>query len=229
MPTKCFWMDRTGKGEVALRRYHDPGETHEWTCEGGWHDAANWIDKRVDYTVELRTFNDGDRQPVYAFPLAESVFPAPKHSDKRWPKTCSRCDYEFTEDDKWQVFIEEIYVRADNGEERVLHWSMNPPKVPSAEWGAMWDAPWQQNIRGNPSKPDDGIWLMVRCPSITGRYGNDWAVDMQASGDGYWERKGDPREPETLAISPSIQTGDYHGFLGTNTAPASGWLSDHIG
>jgi hypothetical protein len=228
MPTQCFWLDHTGQGEVALRRYHPQETGAGWTCADGWHNAFVFIGERVPYA--LQEHRDEAGNAWWAYPLATDLFAEPAHDDPRWPVECQEgCGYRFTEDDQWQVWVSEVLRRADNGEERVMHWSMIPPGIPTVEPGGMWNAEWQRG-RGwtNPDKPDDGIFLMVRCPSISGRYGNDWGVDQQASSGGYWTRTGDPRTPGSLSVQPSIETGDYHGFLGSNGAPP-GVLSDHLG
>jgi len=173
MPTPCFWMDHTDTGEVALRRYHSQKESAGWTCEAGWHNAFVFINERVPYT--LAEHHDDSGNTWWAYPLATSVFPELAHDDSRWPTECQKgCGYRFTDDDQWQVWISEVMRRADNGEERVLHGSHIPPSIPTAEPGGLWNALWQRGGWTNPSKPDDGIWLMARCPSISGGYGNDW-------------------------------------------------------
>src|SRR2546430_16962592 len=136
------------------------------------------------------------------------------------------CGYRFTEADRWQVWGESLYRRADTGQLRVLHGTMCPPDVPTAEPGASWDAQWM----GNHYRGPDGICLMVRCPA-PGReasMGNDWLVDGPSSSGGRVARTGDPRACNVTA-NPSIaigfagQPGFYHGFL------TSGVLTDHIG
>jgi hypothetical protein len=229
MTTPCFWLDHTGVGEVALRRYHSSKSSPaKWTCEDEWHNSFVFINERVPYT--LQPHNDESGNTWWAFPLATDLYAEPVHDDPRWPTECGKgCGYQFTEEDNWQVWISEVMRRADNGEERVLHWSMIPLNIPTVEPGGMWNAEWMRG-RGwtNPDKPDDDIFLMVRCPSISGSYGNDWGVDHRASSGGYWTRTGDPRNPPTLSVTPSIQTGDYHGFLGSHGTPP-GHLSDHLG
>jgi hypothetical protein len=124
----------------------------------------------------------------------------------------------------WAHTIQEVFTRADDHQERLLHWNADHPTIPNAEPGALWSALWMRDsARVNPGKPDDSIWLAARCPSISGGYGNDWQVDAAASGGGFWTRTGDPRNPPSLSVTPSIQTGDYHGFL------TQGVFTDHVG
>ena len=82
--------------------------------------------------------------------------------------------------------------------------------------GAMWNAPWMRDT--DPAKSlckeyPDGLTLVVMTP------GGDWLVDGP-SYDGTqhhscpWTRTGDPMQPETLDVSPSIDIrGSYHGWL----------------
>jgi hypothetical protein len=223
-PVPCFWLDATGHGEVGLRRY-TPSRglaiRTGWTCDEGYHSVTNWITVRVPYTVELRSLTS--TAAWYCYPRAEEAFPPPPNDDPRWPAACA-CGYAFTDDDERQVFIQEVFTRADDHQERLLHWNADHPTIPNAEPGALWSALWMRDsARVNPGKPDDSIWLAARCPSISGGYGNDWQVDAAASGGGFWTRTGDPRNPPSLSVTPSIQTGDYHGFL------TQGVFTDHVG
>lgn len=91
--------------------------------------------------------------------------------------------------------------------------------------GAMLDATWWHDV---PSWVGaDGIALMVVLPpehhrSDNGEVdnrGNWWHVEGPSRGaDGHlngpgWARTGDPRNPPTLSVTPSINTCDYHGHL----------------
>jgi hypothetical protein len=77
----------------------------------------------------------------------------------------------------------------------------------------MFDATWHHNHWVGA----DGISLMVVCPPDLGdNRSNFWIPDGLASNSTEipgWTRTGDPRNPPTLTIRPSIQTGSYHGFL----------------
>jgi len=134
---------------------------------------------------------------------------APLHNDPRWPRKCE-CGYEFSEADEWQLFSENIYVRADNqpGEYSLRH----------APVGAMWDASWFPDSW----KGSDGRCLVVVTP------GGEWMIDSRASNctmpndnvHKCWVRHG---EPPNITVDKngvtcgagagSIQRGSYHGFL----------------
>lgn len=142
---------------------------------------------------------------------------APPHDDTRWPTRCAACGYTFAEDDVWQHGQHRLW--APPGSEascRPLH-----------EWGpgALYDATWYPDAwRGA-----DGIALVARCPN-----GMDWTVDHVSSSGGRWQRTGDPRQPGTLQVQPSIAIGEpgspsyYHGWLGVHGTPP-GHFSAHLG
>lgn len=212
-PWPCYWLERTGTAAVALRRYEQTGDGS--TCAGGWHEALAWTDDTVEWPLDAE----------WTHPLAESVYPAPAARSRRWPRECGDCGHRFTADARRQVWCEELF-DGPGDDPWTTHWRMTPPGCQRAGWGAMWDAPWTQRFRPNPDKPDDGVWLVVRCPF---RFGNDWQVDNASSSGGFWTRTGDPRDPPTLTVSPSIAIGQadrpgyYHGFL------QSGRLTAHVG
>jgi hypothetical protein len=57
----------------------------------------------------------------------------------------------------------------------------------------------------------------------------DWMVDAPSTSGGHWHRDGDPRDPPSLTVSPSIAAGEpgtpgyYHGHL------QAGQLTGHLG
>jgi len=114
--------------------------------------------------------------------------------DERWPTHCG-CGYEFIEDDHWQAYQEPVYVAADGRQALTSHAHGRRPTP-----GAMFDTFWRPEIR----KPD-GLAISVICPD-----GTIWCIDDRASSGGFWTREG---TPPVLTVSPSIQTGDYHGHL----------------
>ena len=207
-PVKTFWLERTDQVAVGLRRY-SRGEGGS-TCADGYHHA-------LVYTgLEPAEYRESNGYRTLA------IRPDVAHDDPRWPHTCAQlCGYEFTDDDQWQEWQEQVYRRTDTGELRVLHQSAPAPEAPAAEPGATWDAWWMpENWKGA-----DGIALMVRCPD-----GHDWHVDSRASNCGLpddnvhkcWVRHGDPRECRVTvdkngvtcsAGAGSIQTPNWHGFL----------------
>jgi len=204
MTTQTFWMERTDQVAVGLRRftYGDGG----YDCAHGHHHALVYTGlEPADYAPE------GYLAPR---PMVEN--------DPRWPSRCVSCDYEFTDEDEWQMWQEQVYRRTDTGELRVLHQSCGADELgaPSAEPGACWDAWWMPFSKG-----PDGMTLMVRCPD-----GHDWMVDSRASNCGLpdddvhrcWVRHGDPRQCHVTvdkdgltcsAGAGSIATPNWHGFL----------------
>lgn len=227
MTWQCFWMEDTGTAEVGLRCYHsEPGHTG-YTCADGYHAALVWLGVRLPR--ERTTWQTDQGVTIESFPMAERAYPVPA-DDSRWPATCQQCDYRFAYDDHRQVWAEQVYRRTDTGEERVLHCAHTPPGIPTAEPGAMWDGWWLRDFQRNPDKPDDGITLMVRCPNTDGTPGGqEWSPDRRSSSGGYWTRQGDPRDPSTLTVTPSIAIGEpskpnyYHSFL------TNGVLGNHLG
>lgn len=202
--TQTYWLERTDRVAVGLRRYVRAEQTG-WTCGEGWHDAS------VYTGTEPAAYDESGY-------LSHSSA-TPDESDPRWPTHCSRgCGYEFTPADHYQAWLSQLYRRSDTGELRVL--SHPTPEAPAAEPGACWDAWWLPESYQGP----DGICLVVRCPGD-----DDWMVDRQASnctrkGEPHqcWVRHGDPREcrvtvdkdGETCSAGAgSIQTGSWHGFL----------------
>jgi hypothetical protein len=224
MTWRCFWTEPTGEAEIGLRRYVARPAPDAWTCDAGWHEAFVWLGERRPYVPV--THEDGHS----AYPLASDVLRVRKN-DRRWPKTCDRCDYRFIDDDRKQVWAEALYRRTDTDELRVWH-NKPAPAAPIVEPGGMRDAWWLHGFSSalNPERPKDGIVLSVLCPYMTGESGGwDWSPDMRASSGGYWKRVGDPRNPPSLTVSPSIAIGPntspryYHGFL------QAGRLTDHVG
>lgn len=204
MGVQTFWLERTDQVAVGLRRYSHAGGG-DLTCAGGYHSALVYTGfEPADY---------GPEGYLEVRPMVET--------DPRWPTTCERCDYEFAEDDHWQMWQEQVYRRTDTGGLRVLHSGAPAPEAPAAEPGASWDAWWLPE----PYRGPDGIALMVRCPD-----GHDWLVDSRASNctlpdddvHQCWVRHGDPRECRITvdksgvtcsAGAGSIQTPNWHGFL----------------
>lgn len=204
---KTFWMEPAGVSRVALRRYTSAADLLADGCVAGWHEAHVWTGDEVPTIVDL-------------LGVQRSVFPV-EETDPRWPAICQGCGRPFEDGDERQVWTERLYRRADTGDLRVLHSKMQPPDVPMAEPGAMWDAVWIPE----PWRGPDGISLMVRCPRNDGGPGMcpDWPVDMPSTGSGgLWVRAGDPRAG-AVTVSPSIS-------IGKDQGPGSyhGWLQDGV-
>lgn len=217
----CFWLERTERVEVALRRFVYASDAK---CPGpyGYHNASVVIYPDVPAAEWLTQRDDGIVENLR--PLSE-ILP-----DSRWPTKCEGCDYEFTPEDKYQVGVNPLYAGATNGR---LYTMRNAPV------GAMYDADWLNGLEMFTGP--DGIALTVRTP------GGDWTVDGEASNctrtqfgpkviEGQrhekvwlgrthycWIRHGDPRKPATLHVDKngntcsagagSIAIGNYHGFL----------------
>jgi hypothetical protein len=197
--TLTFWVEPTGSQLIGLRRY--TSSNGEWTCADGWHQAMTKVSE------EAADVNDEGVLHSYRGTFTDT--------DPRWPSTCEAgCGYEFTDDDRRQVWQDRIYHRPDTGEQ----WPSRelPP-------GSMHHSPWLGRVYPNIERPDD-IVLQVKLPN-----GRDWCVDSQASnctrpGERHacWVRTGDPRTGQVTvgkggntcsAGAGSIAAGDYHGFL----------------
>lgn len=189
MPTTCYMLEPTGQQRRFLRRYSRTSGSG-WTCETGWHEARVFLDEVPDEKKPI-----GDSWP---------------HDDERWPSTCGKCDYAFSEDDQWQLFVESLYKRSDNDELTTIRDA--PP-------GAMWYADWLSIDRW---KGPDGRTLMCKTP------GGEWMIDGQASNctlpndaeHRCWVRSGEPPKVTAgktgrtcSAGAGSIACGSYHGFL----------------
>jgi hypothetical protein len=94
--------------------------------------------------------------------------------------------------------------------------------------GAMLDAVWYHDTA---YVGDDGTSLVVVLPpgkhrsdnGLVDNRGNWWNVDGPNFNGAKWQRTGDPRNPATLSITPSIDTTEYHGFV------TGGMLTDDLG
>lgn len=180
-----FYCVPSGRERQYLRRYITR-DTNICPGPAGYHNARTF----------LQDIKESDDVPPWP------------HADQRWPIKCSGCDYEFTDDDYWQVFRETIYIRTD-AKTPILR-SDNIP-------GMMWDAYWFSQ------KGPDGKALAVILPN-----GKEWSIDQRASNctlpddttHRCWIRKGKPpyitvsKDGVTCkAGAGSIKSGDYHGFL----------------
>lgn len=135
----------------------------------------------------------------------------PLRADPRWPTRCS-CGHVFRDDvEPWQLFVQQVYRRADSGEEMTLREA--PP-------GAMWFATWYEDEPAY-CGPDSRS-LIVKTP------GGDWMVDSRAKNctspqdheHKCWVRHGvppnitvDKNGKTCTAGAGSIAQQSYHGFL----------------
>lgn len=214
MAWPCFWLVPSGRVALGLRRYTPLGGRHEWSCADGWHEAFTW-----------RGLEAGERWETHDGRLTHPPAAAVDHADPAWPAQCAAgCGYAFTGADTWQEWEEPLWHH--NGQLEVLHTGWPPPPgCAHAGPGAMWDgANWLPESWVGP----DGIGLIVRCPAPGAARPHDWIVDSPSTSGGRWARTGDPRNPPTLTVTPSIAIGHpgasgyYHGFL------AAGQLTDPI-
>lgn len=194
MPWRCFMVEPAAVMKVYLRRY-ESRDGQERSCPGpfGYHNAQAFLCEQpqsIDYEN---------------FCWVSSGVEEPAHDDARWPTTCEYCDYEFADEDHWQVHDHYCYVRPDTGE--IIQQRDLPP-------GAMFDCFWHKVFPDHIGS--DGRSLCVVLPP--GGL-NVWCIDGPASSGGHWTRSG---EPPDITASPSILTGTYHGFL------QSGVLTDSL-
>lgn len=181
---ECFWVEPTGKAMRTLRRYRRGEEACEQN-RMGYHTAT--VEIGDDFDVLWTQEDDGARF-VAAIDNSEYA------GDPRWPTHCE-CGYEFSADDHWQAGQEPLYAAADGRRAWTSHAHGRQPTP-----GAMFDTFWRPELR-----KEDGLAISVICPD-----GTEWCIDGPATGGGLWTREG---TPPALTVSPSIQTGGYHGHL----------------
>lgn len=226
MPTECFWVEPTGKAEIVLRRftfgnYPEGHESHSdlpshavcpaqpvvsTTAYQQGHDATSGV-------VEVRDIVLTDERFIASIPATEF------EGHEAWPKACEHCGADFADEHEWQVNQRPVYRAADGRE-----W--NDRELPP---GALFHMGWRKVGEFGVVDRGDGIILGVVVPAYRGKGGITaaWCVDGPASTGGYWTRTGDPRNPPSLSVTPSIAWGGpspdgYHGFL------TQGVLSDDL-
>lgn len=122
--------------------------------------------------------------------------------DPLWPEACSACGEPFKDKDWWLVDYHQVY-RDQQGDPHIQR------KAPP---GACWADNYRLEFDGYKAG-DDGRCLTVVLPD-----GMEWCMDGPAYCGGKlvkpyaWTRTGRP-ENGTLTVSPSIDTGSYHGHL----------------
>lgn len=204
----CYWLEPTGVVRLALRQFtfslpageEAPRPSHR-NCPaqapGRGCDAT--VDLEDELPLALVEHEDAEGERYRGLNEGDRAIP---HDDPRWPLICSACAQPFLEDDQWQVNFKEVYTRSDTGE-TVAFRGYGDPEFR----GALFDS-WYLHGGPRAGVGPDGIALVAILPN-----GIEWHVDGEATGGGYWSRVGDPREPLTLSVTPSIQGGDYHGYL----------------
>jgi hypothetical protein len=196
---RCFVVEETGDVVISLRRF-------TWSTDGGCSAHGNW---GHDASVVVGSAPARYSDKVDGRRFFDLIHREEWAIDYRWPKACA-CGREFLETDQWQVNQDPIY-RGAGGEE----WTQRGLPI-----GALYQVYW---LRPEYVGPDGLSWAVKLPPG--GPY-DIWNIDSEASGGGRWARSG--AAPD-LVVTPSIAYGTtYHGFLGSNTAPAPGWLSDPL-
>src|SRR5579863_7175318 len=200
----CFLIEETNRTKVYLRRYQrlETKQDCPYPGHSGYHQAMALLgEEPVERSASGYIINGSK-------PLLPS-------DDPRWPTGCLCGSYTFTQQDKWQRFTQEVYRRADTGEELTLRDA--PP-------GAMWYAWWYDDT----CHPQGPHALVVRLPDKS-----DWIVDFVANNCNWpggdteqahhhcWPYKGTPPNitvskdvgTTSTAGAGSILTPHYHGFL----------------
>lgn len=211
MSWQCYLLQATGHYRRFLRRFaYKAGSS----CpDGKIHDAMVFLDV-VDHQEP-----SGDSWP---------------HDDPRWPKTCEKCGYEFKPGDEWQLLHQELF-RLPDGREVTLD---------EAPAGGMMEAPWYlgEGVTLEDLKAKPNLWgmssqwrdksvergsplapIVVKLPDGTPWCYMQGATNGAGRSDGWrsgWDFTG---EPPNITCSPSIASGDYHGFL------RNGVLTDDLG
>lgn len=181
---KCFLLEDLRTSRYCLRRYVSSDKA-KCSRPDGYHNAhSDPIADRPD-----PDFKRGDKY----YGVCGMNPPEINHADPRWPKACA-CGYAFTEDDPWQISAGGLYRRKDNGE--IVTWRDAPAgSVAEAKW-------WKENE-----------W-MVRLPD-----GSDFITCQRATNCRCPKDKPEHRcwtttgTPPNITVTPSIQTGRWHGFL----------------
>jgi hypothetical protein len=213
---KCFWLQSTRWVEAGVRRYVSSDER---VCPGGGKGYCEAVRRDVLGRHRIK-FN----RSKYGKTLASYDHLMPKRSSRIWPRHCDSCGQPLGRGTTWQVIVAEVYTRSDTGAE-VAFRGYGDKSLAGALYDSWWlhdrvvvDADGGERRYVGP----DGIALVAICPN-----GAAWEVDGPSrSNDKFgpgWSRTGDPRQPETLNVAPSIIAGDYHGFL------QAGHFTGHIG
>jgi hypothetical protein len=212
----CFWLEPTGQAALGLRRFTFSSSSvrgEDCPAKEKWGHDASVVLEDVRFEVQWKTTEDG--YVSQEMPPAELV---PPRDDSRWPQVCEACGNEFQDSAQWQYYAADEYSRSDGGVVLARSSGLQQKEM----GGALYDARWLHGMAGKSfydvRDRGDGIVLLAICPN-----GMPWVVDGKATGGGFWERTGDPRNPETLTVTPSIVAGDYHGFL------QGGRFTAHIG
>lgn len=210
----CFWTEDTGDAQWRLSRSRS-----QWERTGGGglgrqlYPCPSPDNPRGSCFATHKIGRRPERRDPERGALA-FIRPEEFGRDPRWPTACKYCGYRFGPFDNldgvhrfdqpghMSVDQEPIYRRPDTGEE----WDSGelPP-------GAIFDTPWLGSRKG-----PDGLALTVVCPYSQMASSGFWHPDLPSTNsDRPWDRTGDPRNPASLTITPSIlfTTTRFHAFL----------------
>lgn len=206
MTIKCFMVRATHRWRLDMRRYsHSDDCPSKWGYHNGHSRALEIVTCEPEADGIFRGLPKDDHWP---------------QTDSRWPAKCEHCDYRFTEKDPRQTFAQQIFV--DDAGKEYLRRELPP--------GAMWYEDFESEYRRGP----DGRSLHVLTPD-----GFPWAIDGPCSNctlpqdrgpygvaHRCWTRTGVPPLVSVgkqfgktcSAGGGSIQSTNYHGFLGVQGA-----------
>lgn len=206
---ECFWIEETGRARLRMRRFTFATRDDRPQGTPGYRDCASGTNIGCSAIVDTDRlirprFDETEHGKVLRLVPKRQWPPA-----REWPQACDSCGEELPKDAHRVLDQIMVYVRANGATLELRGWGDKHAA------GALFDS-WWHRPDGGPGT--DGIYLVAVCPD-----GTHWHVDAQASGGGHWTRTGDPRNPPTLTVSPSIQTGTYHGFL------TNGRFTDDLG
>lgn len=197
----CFWLKSTGRMKISLRRFTFGDRGRDCPKGNRGHNANADID--LEITRQTRIEPDGWE---ILMQVDESLHPP--RDDPRWPTVCESCGEPFQDDDEWQVNQKEIY-ESEGGKMYAFRGYGDKSAA-----GALFDCWWlhgRKTIKNGKTYTyvgQDNIALVGICPN-----GFAWEIDGPSANGNGWTRTGDPREPKTLSVTPSIVAGDYHGYL----------------
>jgi hypothetical protein len=163
---KTFLFTPSGKEIMYLRRYaakhsYDKSTRNIPTCPGASDQQWPYHNAMVYYGMEDSAYRiDEDGRKIHK--LLKT--PKPPKSDRMWPVQCELCNYQFHDDDHWQLFSDSLYVRADTGEEIPFR---------DAPVGAVWEVYWMSHY--DKYVGADGKAWSVKTP------GGEWHIDGIAS------------------------------------------------
>lgn len=184
----CFVVTPTAEAVRSLRRY----VAGRQDCPGPYkfHNASVDIG-REPFPENRVVIFEGEADLGIVNGFQDTEFEA---ADRRWPKVCAGCSYEFNWHDQWQCNVTRLFAGGPSESTWIGTLREAPP-------GAIWEATWLgKNYRG-----PDGRSIVVKLPD-----GTDWIVDAETAQGGRWTRTGEiPR----ISVTPSVDTGRYHGFL----------------